>query len=89
MNAATNFKILPDSNELEQMQRDLRFHPSQVTDPRVLSREQIVQFNRDGYVRGLRVFDSAGTARNRQYFDALLAQVSGSPIRRRGTDPLR
>ena len=75
MNAATNFKILPDSSELEQMQRDLRFHPSQVTDPRVLSREQIVQFNRDGYVRGQRVFDSAGTARNRQYFDTLLANV--------------
>lgn len=75
MNATTNFKILPDSSELEQMQRDLRFHPSQVTDPRVLSREQIVQFNRDGYVRGLQIFDSAGTDRNRQYFDALLEKV--------------
>lgn len=75
MNAATNFKILPDQNELDQMQRDLRFYPSQVTDPKVLSREQIAQFNRDGYVRGLRVFDAEGTARNRQYFDALLAKV--------------
>ncbi|TXT34872.1 MAG: hypothetical protein FD138_1581, partial [Planctomycetota bacterium] len=35
MNAAPNFKILPDQNELEQMQRDLRFYPSQVTDPKV------------------------------------------------------
>lgn len=75
MNAATSFKILPDQNELDQMQRDLRFYPSQVTDPKVLSREQISQFNHDGYVRGLRVFDTEGTARNRQYFDALLAKV--------------
>lgn len=75
MNAANSFKILPDQNELEQMQRDLRFYPSQVTDPIVLRREQVEQFNRDGYIRGLRVFDAAGTERNRQYFDALLAKV--------------
>lgn len=75
MNAANSFKILPDQNELEQMQRDLRFYPSQVTDPIVLRREQVEQFNRDGYIRGLRVFDAADTERNRQYFDALLAKV--------------
>lgn len=75
MNTAPAFKILPDQTDLDQMQRDLRFYPSQVTDPKVLSREQVAQFNRDGYVRGLRVFDAEGTARNRQYFDALLARV--------------
>ena len=75
MNAAPSFKILPDQNDLEQMPRDLRFYPSQVTDPKVLSREQISQFNRDGYVRGLRVFDAQETSRNRQYFDTLLAKV--------------
>lgn len=75
MNPATSFKILPDQNELDQMQRDLRFYPSQVTDPKVLRHEQVAQFNRDGYVRGLRVFDTEGTVRNRQYFDSLLAKV--------------
>ena len=75
MNAAPSFKILPEQNELEQMQRDLRFYPSQITDPQVLRREQVEQFNRDGYIRGLRVFDVAGTEQNRKYFDALLAKV--------------
>ena len=75
MNAAPSFKILPEPDELEQMQRDLRFYPSQVTDPKVLRREQVEQFNRDGYIRGLRVFDAAGTEQNRKYFDALLAKV--------------
>ena len=75
MNAAPSFKILPEQDELEQMQRDLRFYPSQVTDPKVLRREQVEQFNRDGYIRGLRVFDAAGTEQNRKYFDALLAKV--------------
>lgn len=75
MNTAPSFKILPDQNELEQMQRDLRFYPSQVTHPKVLRREQVEQFNRDGYILGLRAFDTVGTERNRQYFDALLAKV--------------
>jgi ectoine hydroxylase-related dioxygenase (phytanoyl-CoA dioxygenase family) len=75
MNAAPNFKILPDQTDLDLMQRDLRFYPSQVTAPQVLSREQVAQFNRDGYVQGLRAFDAAGTDRNRRYFDALLAKV--------------
>lgn len=75
MNTAPAFKILPDQSVLDQMQRDLRFYPSQVADPKVLSRDQVAQFNRDGYVRGLRVFDGESTARNRQYFDALLAKV--------------
>ena len=75
MNVPPSFKITPDQNDLEQMQRDLRFYPSQVTSPKVLSVDQISQYNQDGYVRGLRVFDSQEIARNRQYFDALLAKV--------------
>ena len=75
MNVPPSFKITPDQNDLEQMPRDLRFYPSQVTAPKVLSVDQISQYNQDGYVRGLRVFDSQEIARNRQYFDALLAKV--------------
>ena len=75
MNVPPSFKITPDQNDLEQMPRDLRFYPSQVTAPKVLSVDQISQYNQDGYVRGLRVFDSQEITRNRQYFDALLAKV--------------
>lgn len=75
MTAAPSFKIIPDQDELAQMQRDLRFYPSPVTSPKVLSRGLIEQFNRDGYVKNLRVLDAASTARNRQYFDVLLAKV--------------
>lgn len=78
MNDATSFKILPDKGELDQLQRDLRFYPSQVTTPKRLSGKQVAQFNRDGYVRGLRVFDSETSLTNRQYFDALLAKVLAS-----------
>ncbi len=73
--ATSNFQILPEQTELEKLQRDLRFYPSQVTEPNVLRREDVTQFNRDGYVRGVRVFDESQTERNRKYFDQLLAKV--------------
>jgi ectoine hydroxylase-related dioxygenase (phytanoyl-CoA dioxygenase family) len=53
----------------------LRFHPSPVTNPQALTRDQVASFNRDGYMTGLRVFDAAGAEANRRYFDDLLARV--------------
>jgi ectoine hydroxylase-related dioxygenase (phytanoyl-CoA dioxygenase family) len=57
------------------MERDLRFHPSTVPNPRVLTREQVEAFNREGYLKGLRVFSREEMAQHRGYFDALLARV--------------
>ncbi len=71
----TQFKTLPATQELAQVERDLRFHPSTVTDPQLLSPEQVEGFNRDGYVRRVRVYDEAEATDNRAYFDALLARV--------------
>jgi hypothetical protein len=75
MTTTASFKILPSQDELDQMQRDLRFYPSQVTNPKVLNLAQIEQYNREGYLKGIRIFDPDETARNRDYFDALLAKV--------------
>lgn len=72
------FKTIPDHQELDQVARDLRFHPSPVRDPRTLSREQVEQFNRDGYVKGLRIFSAEEMAAHRTYFDALLDRVLAS-----------
>jgi len=63
---------------LDAMARDLRFHLSTVANPRVLTRTQVEAFNRDGYVKGLRIFDEAEMAKYRRYFDALLARVIAS-----------
>jgi hypothetical protein len=71
----TQFKTIPDHDDITRMERDLRFHPSTVTAPRVLSRAQVEAFNREGYLKGLRVFSSAEMAAHRGYFDALLARV--------------
>ena len=71
----TQFKTIPATEELSKVDRDLRFHPSTVTNPQVLTREQVEGFNRDGYVRRVRVFDEADADATRAYFDALLARV--------------
>jgi ectoine hydroxylase-related dioxygenase (phytanoyl-CoA dioxygenase family) len=55
--------------------RDLRFHPSPVADPKALSRDQVAAFNRDGHLKGLRIFDAVEGDANRRYFDDLLARV--------------
>jgi ectoine hydroxylase-related dioxygenase (phytanoyl-CoA dioxygenase family) len=75
MTAVPPFAITPEQDKLNALQRDLRFHPSPVTDPRTLTREQVAAFNRDGYLKGLRIFSAAEIAEHRRYFDGLLARV--------------
>lgn len=60
------------------MERDLRFHPSTVENPKVLRAEQIAAFNRDGYLTGIRIFSRQEMAEIRRYFDQLLARTLAS-----------
>lgn len=76
MNDSTsNFKMIPDQTELDQMERDLSFYPSLVTSPKVLSSAEVASFNETGFVRPIRIFDEAEITEIRQYFDDLLARV--------------
>ena len=70
-----SFAMTPAVDQLNAIKRDLRFRPSPVTDPKTLSRDQVAAFNRDGYLKGIRVFDAAEADANRRYFDDLLARV--------------
>ena len=49
-------RFIPTTEELNQLQRELRFHPSKVENPRTLTAEQVTAFNRDGYLKGIRIF---------------------------------
>lgn len=69
------FKTIPLQDELAQVARDLQFHPSPVENPQTLSKEQVEAFNRDGYVKDIRIFDEAEITELRAYFDELLNQV--------------
>ena len=74
-NAPTEFKAVLDPNELANIPRDLRFHPVDNSSPRVLTKDQIEQFNREGYVRGIRIYSDAEIQDIRRYFDELLKKV--------------
>ncbi|HKE22214.1 MAG TPA: phytanoyl-CoA dioxygenase family protein [Bryobacteraceae bacterium] len=67
--------FIPKSEELSHVERDLRFHPSTVTNPRTLTRDQVAAFNRDGYIKPIRIFDRQEMAAIRAYFDDLLART--------------
>ena len=67
--------FIPKTDDLSQMERDLRFHPSTVTEPRTLTREQVAAFNREGYLKPLRIFDGREIATIRAYFDEILVQT--------------
>lgn len=73
--ARTEFKAVLDSSELSKIPRDLKFHPVANESPRVLTTEQIHHFNRDGYIKGIRIYSDKEIAAIRQYFDQLLAKV--------------
>jgi len=67
--------FIPRPDELSRIERDLRFHPCTTADPCTLTREQVSAFNRDGYLKPIRIFDGREIAAIRAYFDSLLAQT--------------
>ncbi len=71
----TEFKSTPDQDDLAQIPRDLRFYPTCNDHPRVLSRADIEQFNREGYLNGLTAYSTHEIADIRHYFDQLLKKV--------------
>ena len=75
MSQKTEFKVIPKQDELDTIERDLRFHPCLNDRPQTITCEQIGQFNRDGYIKGLRIFSTEEIADYRRYFDELLAKV--------------
>jgi len=68
-------KIIPNQEQLGQLGRRLQFHPSTTTNPQVLTRYQIETYNREGYLKGFRIFTTAEMVEQRRHFDEVLAAV--------------
>lgn len=75
MSNALKFKTFPTQDQLAHMDRDLNFHPSTVQNPKILTPAQIAQYNRQGYVNGVRVFSAEEIAGTRAFVDALIGRV--------------
>lgn len=71
----TEFKAVLDQSDLSSIPRDLTFYPTTNAHPQVLTPEQIEQFNRDGFLTGIRIYSPEEIADIRRYFDDLLAKV--------------
>ena len=68
-------KFIPSAEELGGVKRDLRFHPAGTGNPKTLTAAQIADFNRDGYLKGIRIFSDTEMAGIRGYFDELLERT--------------
>jgi ectoine hydroxylase-related dioxygenase (phytanoyl-CoA dioxygenase family) len=75
MTTQTDYKIIPDQSDINAIPRDLHFYPSTVANPKVLTPAQVEAFNRDGFIRPIRIFSAAEIDDIRRYFDDLLAKV--------------
>jgi non-haem Fe2+, alpha-ketoglutarate-dependent halogenase len=69
------FSIVLENQELDAIERDLRFHELGAARPAVLTPEQTASFNRDGFLKPIRLFSEDEIAVHRRYFDDLLARV--------------
>jgi len=69
------FKTIPEASDIKQIERDLKFYPSTVTNPQTLSATQVEAFNREGFVRPVPIFSEQETTDIRTYFDELLERT--------------
>ncbi len=69
------FAITPTEAELNSLQRDLHFYPTNNPHPRSLTSEQVECFNRRGYVTPLQIYTHDEINSIRAYFDDLLART--------------
>lgn len=72
----SSFKMIPDQDELDAMERDLSFYPTHNDSPEALTAEQIADFNENGYVRPIDIFSDEEINDIREYFDALLEKYT-------------
>ena len=66
------FRAVPRPDDIEGMERDLRFHPSTTGSPQALSPQQVESFNRDGFLKNLEGYKAGEIAPIRSFFDELL-----------------
>jgi non-heme Fe2+,alpha-ketoglutarate-dependent halogenase len=69
------FSVVPTDEQLQSLNRDLRFHPVCNSNPKCLTQEQIEKYNRLGYVAPLEAFAAEDINQIRAYFDDLLQRV--------------
>ena len=65
----------PSVDVLNEMKRDLRFLPSTIKNPSTLSSNQVNEYNQNGYLKGVEIFDRNGIQIIRAFFDKHLLKA--------------
>ena len=68
----SRYKRLPSPQELTDMDRDLAFGDVETGCQRVLTEEQILSYNREGYIKPLRIFDEHEMTEYRAQLDEVM-----------------
>ena len=79
-NIHNTFKTAPNHEQLRAMERALQFYPCAVGNPRILTVAQVEAFNRDGYVKGIPIFDGDEITRHRAFFDKQLEKAMAAGL---------
>ena len=66
---------MPITDAIPDMKRELKFFPVANKNPKKLAKEQIAQFNEQGYIFPLDVFTDDEADANRAYFENLMARA--------------
>ena len=72
------FRAVPRPDDIEGMERDLRFHPATTESPQALSPHQVESFNREGFLKNLEVYEAGEIGPIRSFFDELLQRTLAS-----------
>ncbi|MFM7040230.1 MAG: phytanoyl-CoA dioxygenase family protein [Planctomycetaceae bacterium] len=75
MTVGTDFRVIPEADQLGRLKRDLAFHPANTAEARTLNQQQIDDYNRNGFVRRFRAYSTQQIADIRCYFDRLLEKT--------------
>lgn len=75
MSNTTDFAIIPDQQAISEIDREIRFFPAETEHPGQLRREDLRDWNRDGYLGPLDLYDAAEIGEIRDYFDRLLEKT--------------
>ena len=62
-------------DQLKTMKRDLRFFPCRNMNPLNLSPQEIEEFNQDGYLKGIDIFNEKEIKKYRSFFDNNLSEA--------------
>lgn len=70
--ANQQYKIIPDQQELNSIERDLNFYPTEISSPQALSVSQVESYNKQGLIRPISIFSDDEIKNIHDYFDDLL-----------------